>query len=99
MIERALLCVHTNQHVESWGHRRAFFGKRRQKLGDVTAKLGAAAAAGLGQKHQQLPERDDAHRVDDLAALASSSVMTSSRLLCARAPKIRAASFASIILE
>ena len=69
MIERAELRVHRNSTLKAGVIDRTFFGKRRQELGDVAAKLGVAAAARLGQEHQQLAQRDDPHRVNDLAAL------------------------------
>ena len=127
------------QHIERWRHRAGLSSGRGGRSSERSPQSsGRAAATRLGQKDQQLAQRDDAHRVDDLSALsrrrdqpgrssalrwkdvveagipsrsasspagnpfgpcASSRRKTPSRLSCAMAPKIRAASFASMILE
>ena len=58
------------QHVERRGHAWGLLGQWGKQARDVAAQFGTAAAAGLGQEAEQLPQPGEAHGMDDLPALA-----------------------------
>ena len=70
MIERAELCVHRNSTLKAGVMPLSSWGAGGSRLSDVAAQFGPAAAAGLGQEGEQLPQAREAHGMDDLAALA-----------------------------
>ncbi len=69
MIERAELCVHRNSTLKA-GVMPLSSSGLGEAGGDVAAQFGPAAAAGLGQEAEQLPQAREPHGVDDLPALA-----------------------------
>ena len=68
MIERAELCVHRNRTLKAAVMGSSSGGSSGKQPREVAAKLGAPAAAGLGEKAEQRAQAEEAHRIDHLPA-------------------------------
>ena len=69
MIERAELCVQRNSTLKAGGHALILFRPWGKEAREIAAQFGAAAAAGFGEKAEQLPQADDARGMNDLPPL------------------------------
>jgi hypothetical protein len=76
------------QHIEGWGHIGVLLGGKQ--AGDIAAQLWAPAATSLGQEADEFAQRDDAHGVDDLPALAG-GLGKSRPFQCAQVERCRGA--------